>query len=432
MIISGWGQYPIVDAQCIQTQAPYQLASKLQNFPHTIARGLGRSYGDSALAESVCLTTQWDHVLAFDAQTGILEAEAGISLNRILEIFVPLGWFLAVTPGTQWVTLGGAIASDVHGKNHHHTGTFCNFVYALSLLTPDGIKNCTSTQNAELFSATCGGMGLTGIITKATIQLIRIPSAMIDQTIIKTPNLDATLDAFEIHANSTYSVAWIDCLAKGQNMGRSLVMLGEHSLSGALQAAKPAKLTLPFHLPNFCLNAWSIGAFNQLYYHRVRQDRIENTVHYGPFFYPLDAINHWNRLYGRAGFVQYQFVIPKQAGIVPLKRILTEIAQAQTGSFLAVLKTFGAKQSPGLLSFPMAGYTLALDFKLNADTLSLLNHLDQMIAFEGGRLYLTKDARQSQTNFQKTYPKWENLSELREKLGLRQFESFQSKRLGLY
>jgi len=434
MQISGWGRYPVTDAQIFQPHTQAQLSQHVcqQRGQEFIARGLGRSYGDSALAAEVLSSEHLQHFLSFDEQRGDLTCAAGVSLAEILKVFVPRGWFLPVTPGTKFVTLGGAIASDVHGKNHHVDGCFSEHVSRFSLMQADGqIVECSRQENLELFQATCGGMGLTGVIIDATVRMKPIQSSFINQTLIKASNLQEALEKFETHADFTYSVAWIDCLATGHKLGRSLLMLGEHAKEGDLHHGKKGKLAVPIEMPSFLLNRYSIQAFNFLYYNKVRQARSQQYIHYEPFFYPLDGIHHWNRLYGKQGFTQYQFVLPKSAGLEGVSRILQRIAQSKKGSFLAVLKAFG-KGNDNWLSFPFEGYTLALDFKLEKNLLSLLNELDQIVLDYEGRLYLTKDARMSEAMFKQTYPNWERFKALREQTGANKlFHSLQSKRLGL-
>lgn len=424
MQMHGWGRYPTVETQLI-------LPGKR---PETIVipRGMGRSYGDSSLAAHVISTRPLDTLLGFDATTGQLRCSAGVTLADLLAVFVPQGWFLPVTPGTKFVSIGGAIASDVHGKNHHRDGCFSEFVDNLDLMLADGnIITCSRTAHADLFRATCGGMGLTGLILTASLRLQPIRTAYIDQTILKASCLENALELFAEHHSATYSVAWIDCLASGASLGRSLLMLGEHAAQGNLHAGHKAALSIPFDMPHQLLNSYSVRAFNTLYYQRIRQQQSVQHSHYEPFFYPLDGILHWNRLYGKQGFVQYQFVIPTAAGLEGLRTILRRIAASGRGSFLAVLKVFG-KENANLLSFPLEGYTVALDFKLTSGLFALLDELDAMLLDYGGRLYLTKDARMSAATFKHSYPQWEQFQAVRENYGaIGRFASLQSQRLGL-
>jgi FAD/FMN-containing dehydrogenase len=393
---------------------------------------MGRSYGDSSLSAHIIGTDYLDLVLGFDTTTGIVQCSAGVTLADLLDIFVPKGWFLPVTPGTKFVTVGGAIASDVHGKNHHLDGCFSEYVDEFDLLLASGdLVTCSKTQNSDLFHATCGGMGLTGIILEAKLRLRRVASAFIEQKTLKARNLAEALSLFDAHNDKPYSVAWIDCLATGDALGRSLIMLGQHAQTGELIHRAKSPVSVPVDMPPQVLNRFTIKAFNALYYHRIQKKQSEQRVHYEPFFYPLDGIHHWNRLYGKRGFTQYQFVLPKAAGLEGMTTILRKIAGSGRGSFLAVLKVFG-KQNANLLSFPIEGYTLALDFKIENGLFELLDELDAMVLNYGGRLYLTKDARMSERTFKSSYPNWEEFQKVRARYGAQsKFASHQSKRLGL-
>jgi len=430
----GWGRYPVVKSEVLAPGAPGDVSALLHMAPGVCLtpRGLGRSYGDSSFGERALSSARLNHFISFEAAGGLLHCEAGVSLDDILDVFVPRGWFLPVTPGTRFVTVGGAIASDVHGKNHHVSGCFCDHVEFLDICLGDGsIVRCSPGERPDLFHATCGGMGLTGMVVSAAVRLKRISSAYIDQTTFKARNLQESLELFDTHAKSSYSVAWIDCLAEGDSLGRSLLMVGDHVADGGLDSARGSSLSLPVDMPSMLLNRYSIQAFNTLYYHRVRTASVSRRVHYAPFFYPLDSIGEWNRMYGREGFTQYQFVVPKAAGREAMEAILKEIAASGKGSFLAVLKAFGA-QNANLLSFPMEGYTLALDFKIEKDLFALLDRLDAMVLGYGGRLYLTKDVRMSGETFRRGYPGWERFREVRARYGATgRFQSIQSRRLGI-
>ena len=433
MKMHGWGRYPIVDAEVFTPTSSTDLQRRLSLHSGSITpRGLGRSYGDSSLADKM-LSTRWlNHMLTFDQSTGILHCESGVSLSEILEVFVPKGWFLPVTPGTQFVTVGGAIASDVHGKNHHVAGCFCDHVkYIDMILDGERMIRCSQKENSDLFHATCGGMGLTGIIYSAAICLKPIKSAFIDQTTFKASNLKESLDLFAIHEDHPYSVAWIDCITGGNSLGRSLLMTGDHAQNGELTLNRKRRVGLPVDIPSALLNRYSITAFNTLYYHRIRGQVVNHHIHYEPFFYPLDSIGDWNRMYGKNGFTQYQFVVPKEAGYQAMSTILKTIVDSGKGSFLAVLKVFG-KRNQNLLSFPMDGYTLALDFKIEQDLFPLLDKLDTMVLHYGGKIYLTKDTRVSEDTFKQSYPNWEQFQSVRDYYEVKdRFTSLQSKRLGL-
>ncbi|MBP9727564.1 MAG: FAD-binding oxidoreductase [Gammaproteobacteria bacterium] len=432
MRLSGWGNYPIIEARSHSPQTIIDVSACLLNNNTLTPRGQGRSYGDSSLSPQILSTLSLNHFIAFDEDTGVLSCEAGVSLADILSTFVPKGWFLPVTPGTKFVTVGGAIASDVHGKNHHVDGSFSDHVHSFQIIVADGSDiECSRILHPELFHATCGGMGLTGVIVSATIALKRVQSAYIDETVIKAKNLKEVFRLFEEHQTSTYSVAWIDCLSSGEFLGRSLLMLGEHAKEGGLIARKKKKLTIPFNMPSLLLNQYSISAFNVLYYHKQREQVTERRVHYDSYFYPLDSLNHWNRLYGKNGFTQYQFVLPKSAGLEGMTAILKEISASKRGSFLSVLKAFGPGNE-NYLSFPMEGYTLALDFKIAPGLFDLLDKLDSIVLHYGGRIYLTKDVRMSELIFKQSYTKWPDFAKIRTQYGAdKQFHSLQSSRLGL-
>lgn len=434
--ISGWGRYPTIEAEVEQPSTVSACRASLleaRSREHKfIARGLGRSYGDSSLADHVLDTRRLQHFQEFDRQNGVVTCAAGVSLAEILEVFVPHRWFLPVTPGTQFVTIGGAIASDVHGKNHHVDGTFGQHVLALQLLLGNGeIVICSPTEHPELFRATCGGMGLTGVILSAVLQLRRINSSEIVQTTLKADTLESVLEHFEVNQSATYSVAWIDCLSTGKSLGRSLLMLGEHAEHGDLKASHSRPRGFPVGLLSVALNKYSIKAFNSLYYHRALQARTRCSLTYESYFYPLDKLHEWNRLYGKSGFLQYQFVLPKAAGRNGLREILERIAASGKGSFLAVLKVLGV-ENKNLLSFPLMGYTLALDFRNEPGVLELLDELDQRVLTYGGRLYLTKDARMNEATFKQSYPSWEHFEKVRHRYHAHDcFASSQSRRVGL-
>jgi FAD/FMN-containing dehydrogenase len=371
-----------------------------------------------------------DRMLSFDDNAGLLMCEAGVLLSEIISAFLPKGWFLKITPGTKLISVGGAIASDVHGKNHHVEGCFSECVESIRILLPDGeIRSCS--KGDELFRATCGGMGLTGIILDATISLKRVGSIHIEQTTIKTHNLRETFDAFEEYSSKPYSVAWIDCLAKGDEMGKCLLMVGDFSTDGDFKYVEKKRLNVPCEFPSFALNNLSVRAFNRLYYQKAPSGVSHQKVDIDTFFYPLDAINNWNRIYGKNGFTQYQFILPKDVSFDGLSEILNTIAASGKGSFLAVLKLYGAANE-NYLSFPMEGYSLALDFKIEKGLFRLLDQLDQVVLRYGGRIYLTKDVRVSRETFECGYPRLDVFRAFRKKMGMdEKFNSLQSKRLGL-
>ncbi|MBA3532279.1 MAG: FAD-binding oxidoreductase, partial [Ardenticatenales bacterium] len=331
-----------------------------------------------------------------------------------LEVIVPRGWFLPVTPGTKYVSVAGAIANDVHGKNHHRAGTFGCHVTQFELLRSNGEQLlCSPTQNVELFRATIGGLGLTGLILWAEFTLKPIAGPLIEMERIRLPSLDAF---FEVSGRSDqryeYTVAWIDCLACGESLGRGIFMRGNHKESGETgRSGLPMTPTIPFDFPTFVLNHTTVKVFNTLYYRAQWQERIKSQVHYEPFFYPLDIVNNWNRIYGKRGFMQYQCVVPHDEGHAAIREIMRRIARSGSASFLAVLKEFGEVPSPGILSFPRPGVTLALDFPHHgAPTLALFDELDELVREAGGAVYPAKDARMSAANFQAYFPQWQDFA----------------------
>ena len=422
--------YPQVENEVIKFQSERELAQKLNETGELIAYGNGRSYGDSALSDTLVHTRPYDYFLDFDEQNGILEVQAGVLLSEILEGVVKRGWFLKVTPGTKLITVGGAIASDIHGKNHHIEGCFSECVEEFSIMLADGtVKRVRKGE--ELFLATCGGMGLTGVILSAKLSLKKINSQFINQTTIKTKNLKETFAAFEEYKELPYSVAWIDCLAQDENIGKSLLMVGEFADDGDLRYKPKAKLNIPFNFPSFALNTLSVKAFNWLYYNKAPDGVSKQRVHFDSFFYPLDSIRNWNRIYGKNGFTQYQFILPKESSFEGLEKILSKIAQSGKGSFLAVLKLYG-KANENYLSFPIEGYSLALDFKIEPGLFELLDELDEIVVEYGGRIYLTKDVRVSKETFESGYENIEKFRTFRKENNISEkFNSLQSKRLGL-
>jgi FAD/FMN-containing dehydrogenase len=378
--------------------------------------GLRRSYGDSCLNSAGALldVTGLDRVIAFDPRSGLLRAEAGLSLSDLLRVVVPHGWFLPTTPGTRFVTLGGAVANDVHGKNHHGAGTFGASVTALGLLRSDGRRlNLTSGLEPELFRATIGGLGLTGVIEWVEFQLAPIRSAFLDVEIVPYGSLDEFWSVAEASVGRfEHTVAWIDCLTTGASAGRGVFTRANWSDDGQLDSHDDRSFkSLPFDFPGFALNGLSVAAFNELYYrvHRRKQGKVRQ--HYSAFFYPLDAIQNWNRLYGTRGMLQYQCAIPWGHEQACMRALLEEIARSGQASFLAVLKTFGNRQSPGMLSFPRPGATLALDFpNRGSETLAVMSRLDDIVREAGGALYAAKDGRMPAHMFKLAYPRWQEFA----------------------
>ncbi len=390
----------------------------------TLAFGLGRAYGDSSLnlGGGLVKTAGLDRFLAFDRGTGLLRAEAGVSLDAVLRVAVPSGWFVPVTPGSKFVTLAGAVANDVHGKNHHEVGCFGRHVARFGLWRSDrGALVCGPDENADLFAATIGGLGLTGIIQWVEVQLIPVGSAEMEVETERFESLNEFFALSEAGAEWPYTVAWVDTLATGGNLGRGVFSRGRHATGGSHRAHKPGGPSMPITPPGFLLNRWTVGAFNQLYY-RKPSSSFRGRQHYDPFFYPLDRIQHWNRMYGPRGFYQWQCVVPPEDARAVIAELLGRIALSGEASFLAVLKTFGDIASPGLLSFPMAGPTLALDFpNRGLRTLALLDALDRVVVEAGGRIYPAKDGRMSSATFQSGFPNWRELEDLRDPLLMSSF-----------
>jgi L-gulonolactone oxidase len=372
--------------------------------------GLRRSYGDTVLnsAGSLMDMTALDRLIAFDPQTGIVRAEAGLSLDALLRHIVPMGFFVPVTPGSRFVTLGGAVANDVHGKNHHRAGTFGCHLLNIGLQRSDGsFLEVSPNKHKALFAATIGGMGLTGIISWVELQLQRISAGYLDVEMIPYAHLNAFWDLADDSSQAfEHTVSWIDCAAKGKKAGRGIFIRANWSETGELKPHNARqRLKIPCDAPSWFLNPFTIKRFNQLYYHAHRFNAGHSHQHYAPFFYPLDNIANWNRLYGPKGFWQYQCVIPNQNRKEATAALISEIAQSAQGSFLAVLKTFGPMPSPGLLSFPMEGVTLALDFpNKGQETLKLFARLDTIVSNAGGRLYAAKDGRITGKMFHEGYP----------------------------
>ncbi len=442
MKITNWGKYPEIEANEVLYRNVQSLNNVLTEKQTWIPRAMGRCYGDSALGKNVISSLNLNRMLDFDNEKGILTCEAGVTFEDILKVFVPKGWFPPVTPGTKFVSMGGAIASDVHGKNHHKEGSISNHIIAFELLTPKGeVLKCSQIENQEIFRATFGGMGLTGLILSLTLKLKKIESSYIKTTVIKTKNLAETFEVLDAFEPATYTVSWTDCLQKGKSLGRSHVMKGEHvalseipdgvSPQNALFVPNKLTLSVPFDFPAFALNPLSVQSFNFLYYNRQLGKKKEKLTDYDSFFYPLDAIYHWNRIYGKRGFTQYQFVIPKENGLEGMREVIERIATRKMGSFLVVLKSFG-EQEGGYLSFPQKGYTLAMDFAIDSRIFGFLDELDKVVLSYGGKVYLTKDVRLSKEVFEKMYPEARTFLEIKNRLDPEHLlSSFQSQRIGL-
>jgi FAD/FMN-containing dehydrogenase len=415
-----WGRYPKYNAKVVplnwQGDFPAVLAGSHDS---ALPVGLGRSYGDVCLLKDGTLleTTGMNRLIDFDSETGILTAEAGISLAQILDFAVPRGFFLPVTPGTKYVTLGGAIANDIHGKNHEVAGSFGNHVPCFELVRSDGSRRlCSRTENPDWYAATIGGMGLTGLITWAQLRLRPIVSRGIDYEGIQFHGIDEFLDLKRRYSQAEYSVSWLDCVSTGKNFARGIFMLGEHSnVPGELKPSPEPRLVFPFDAPAFALNRTTVSLFNTVFFHKQGKAHVKAVHDYEPFFYPLDAVLHWNRIYGKRGLVQFQYAIPWEHAKEGTIAILREIAKSGLASFLAVLKAFGDIPSLGMMSFPLAGIMFALDFPIKPGiTFPLLERLGDMTLDYGGRLYPAKDAAMTAAQFQTFYPEWQRFARFRD------------------
>lgn len=444
MKLSGWGRYPVIETALVSPGSIRPLALELAGEGRLVARGNGRAYGDAAIgANKTVSMLGWDRGIRLDADKRTIRVEAGMQLARLIALLLPRGLFPPVVPGTSYVTIGGMVASDVHGKNHHGHGSFGDHVRALRLMLPSGqVIECGPRQEAELFHATLGGMGLTGVILEVEFDLIAVETGWIRQRTVVAPDLARALATLRASDAATYSVAWIDCAARGAALGRSLVYVGEHA--SAAEAARDGKAAwpalarsnaaVPFDLPAITLNGLSVRAFNELYYRNGRRHAgAERLVDWRSYFFPLDSIAEWNRIYGRAGFVQFQAALPPEGTESGLGELLDAIARAGAGSFLAVLKLFGpARRAGSPLSFPRAGATLALDFPMRRGTPALMTVLEDIAVRHGGRLYLAKDAVQDRYTFEAGYPALDRFRALRRTLDPnRTLASAQSERLGL-
>jgi FAD/FMN-containing dehydrogenase len=442
--LSGWGRFPVETCRIFRPEKRASLAAILASGgePSYIARGLGRSYGDAALNRSggVICFERLNRLIAFDPANGVLECEAGVSFAEILDCFLPRGYFLPVTPGTKFITVGGAIAHDVHGKNHHRVGTFSSFVLDFRLQTPqEDVITCSPRQHADVFWATVGGAGLTGLLLSARIRLQRVETAYVLVDFLKVSHLEDAIDAMEETDHLyEFSVAWIDCLAKGKALGRSVLMRANPAKASDLPAGSGEPLSprrrsersVPFDFPGGLLNPLTVGAFNTLFYgmHKTALGRLADIDR---FFYPLDSIRDWNRMYGRRGFVQYQLAFPRETSRAGLAEVLERVSESGRGSFLGVLKRFGSANA-GLLSFPFPGYTLALDLPVSDGLLPFLGGLDALVLHHGGRLYLAKDAVTTPDSFAAMYPRLDEFRAIRARLDPKnKLSSSQARRVGI-
>jgi len=433
--VAGWGRHPVARGR---VERPERLALPAGGEP-LVPRGLGRAYGDAALPSHpgglVLESTRADRIHSFEPATGRLHCEAGLSLAEILRVFVPRGWFPPVTPGTKFVTVGACVACDVHGKNHHRDGSFGNFVDRVTLRTADGrVVECGPDRERELFLATLGGMGLTGLIVDVTLRLRRVESPWIVLETQGMASLDAMLEGLRLSAaHWPYTVGWIDCLARGADLGRGILMRGRHATqveAGTRRARRAVPLRVPFDAPEWLLNPLFMRWFNRLYAWSHGTALRRRVVSYDAFFYPLDAVEHWNRLYGRRGLLQYQCVLPRAAGSRPVATLLERLGVAGAASFLAVIKDCGPA-SDAYLSFPMEGITLALDLpNRGAVTEALVHDLNATVIEHGGRVYLAKDAVTRAEDFARMVPRLAEWRAVRERWDpARRFRSAQSVRL---
>jgi FAD/FMN-containing dehydrogenase len=420
VLFESWGRYPRYGAKLVPMNWQQDFPANISGLHNGVLPvGMGRSYGDSCLLKdgNLVVTTAMNRLLGFDPETGVLTAEAGLTLAQILDFAVPRGFFLPVTPGTKYVTLGGAIANDIHGKNHHVAGTFGNHVLRFELVRSDGTRRvCSPTEDPDWFAATIGGLGLTGMITWVELRLRPIVSRAIDYEGIQFHGIDEFLALTEQYKDVEYTVSWIDCASTGKNFARGIFMLGDHSrIPSELKPSPEPKLVFPIEAPGFALNHTTVSMFNTVFFHKQMKPRVKALQDYEPFFYPLDKVLHWNRMYGKSGLLQFQYAIPWQSARAGTIAILTEVAKSGLASFLAVLKAFGDVPSPGLLSFPQPGITLALDFPIKAGlTFPLVERLADMTRDYGGRLYPAKDAAMTAAQFQTFYPQWEQLERFRD------------------
>ena len=406
----GWGRTAPSFAEVLTPNSDDAVLEILTSQQHVLARGLGRSYGDAAQAAGgVVLRNDAFTAMSPISDQGLVTVGSGVSIDELIRVGMPLGWFVPVTPGTRQVSIGGAIAADVHGKNHHLDGSFGAHVREMRIATPTGMVTCSPEFNSDLFWATVGGMGLTGFILEATVQLLAINSDHVLVDTVKHGDLDAVMADMIAHDhNYRYSVSWVDCMTKGRSMGRGIITRGDHAphSDGPLTPPNSARITVPLDAPSGLLNPLSIRIFNELWFRKAPKKRDSERQSIGTFFHPLDGVNDWNRLYGRRGFVQYQFAVP-DAATETIRRAIESLSSSGVPSFLAVLKRFG-EGNAGHLSFPTPGWTLALDLPVGPAGLPrVLDELDTLVLEAGGRVYLAKDSRLDPASFRAMYPRYQ-------------------------
>lgn len=437
--LAGWGGYPRTTSHLV---SPEQLDRGLLNDSSAlIVRGQGRSYGDAAQLSSgrVVLSERADQIISFDEKTGLLEVEAGTTLAEILQSFAPRGWFPAVVPGTKFVSVGGCVAADIHGKNHHRDGAFATAVEEIELIQANGEASmCSPVLDPDLFWATVGGMGLTGIIKHVRMKLVRIPSIWIRAQNHQAKDLDSSLELLELpEFDDQYTVVWLDCLSTGRSFGRGVLFRGHHCAVDELppglgEPTTGQSFNLTFDFPAWLLNRFTVSAFNEAYYRSQGRQKRPFVTPYDDFLFPLDRIGNWNRLYGRRGFVQYQCLFPLETSRAGVRDVLEESRRSRRTSFLGVLKRFGS-QGQGMLSFPKPGYTLTLDFPVTDPRLfDFLDRLDEIVLRHGGRIYLAKDARMKKEIFAQMYPRLSEWTAVKQRIDAEnRFESDLSRRLQL-
>ena len=432
MILKSWAYTYEKAATLFHYKNNDHLYSFLNDQDKIIAQGNRRSYGDCSFNPVMISSTKNQNYTHFDEKKGLIYVESGILLSTILSLIVPKGWFLAVSPGTKFITVGGAIASDVHGKNHMHSGCFSQHVQSFRLMLPNGeIMTCSQHEHNDLFHATCGGMGLTGVILDAVLVLKKTTSAFLIQRTIKTTHLKETFNIFEDNRDEPYLVAWLDSVARNNQLGKGLVMTGQFCDDNNLTYKQKKPFSFPFKLLSFLLNPLSLTLFNWYNYHKISTKYSTKKVAIDSFFYPLDSLSNWNNIYGQNGLVQYHFILPMKQSYDGIKAVLNELHTQKKFSYLAVLKRYG-KQNKNLLSFPIEGYSLALDFKMEPGLLEFFDQLDSLILQFGGRLYLAKDSRMKQPIFEKSYPNYKTFKTLRKKFNMdNKFHSLLSKRLNI-
>lgn len=392
--LANWGNYPTIKALVAVPETPEDARAEVLGQDRLIARGNGKCYGDAALAPRVLSTLRLNRLLQFDAENGIVHCESGMLLADLLDVIVPAGWFFHVTPGIKNITVGGAIACDVHGKNHPSKGCFSNWLLDFDLLRADGsVLRCSRTEHADLFWQTCGGMGWTGVVLAARFQLMRIGSVYMRQMAVRAGNFDELFRAFEKHAHWPYAAGWVDCLAGGDSFGRGVIYFADHAESAVGEPLRyPHRKTrnVPFFAPTWLLNPFSIRLHNHMLFSKAKTG--EQLVDLDRYFYPLDRIRNWNRLYGRRGFIQYQFCLPEDNSAEGIRRVLETIRSSRDVPFLSVLKRHGERPPEALCSFPIRGYSLALDFPRTHTIFDLVHRLDELVWKHGGKIYLAKDA----------------------------------------